>query len=77
MLGSLGGVEGILGRVEREDDCRRRQASVVESRLIVLPHLNLIEFFNQKALEGSLIQQLNQSVESNLLQIIRVWFVND
>lgn len=62
-------MEEILTEAEQE-------TSVVESRLIVSPYSNIIEIFSWKDKE-LLIQQLNQSVENDLLQIIRVQFVND
>lgn len=63
-------MEEISEKIERGYDCSGSQASIVE--LIVLLHLNIIEFFSWKTLERLLTQQLNQNVESDLLQMSAV-----
>ena len=59
-----------IERLQRESGFNK-----IKTHCLVSPHLNIKELFSFKILEGSLIQQISQSIVNNLLQIVRVQFV--
>ena len=64
-----------MARIERLQ--RESGFNKIKTHCLVSPYLNIKELFSWKALEGSLIQQISQSIVNNLLQILRAQFVSD